>query len=99
MNLNLFPIQLYSTRIIEAINFYFVPALMAIALITFLWGVYKYFILGAANDTERETGRQFVLWGIIGFVVILSFWGLVSIVGVTFFGFVPFGGVPRYPTL
>ena len=97
--MNLAPLQLYSARIIYAINFYFAPALLAIAFITFLWGVYKYFILGAASDTERAEGRQFVLWGIIGFAVILSLWGLVAIVGATFFGFAPIGGVPRYPTL
>lgn len=97
--MNLIPLQLYSAKIIYAINFYFAPALMAIAFITFLWGVYKYFILGAANDTERETGRQFVLWGIIGFAVIVSVWGLVFLVSGTLFGIAPIGGVPGYPTL
>lgn len=76
-------LQGYKTSIIGIINGMLVPVLIAIAFITFLWGVYKYFILGADSDTERATGRQFVLWGIIGFVVIASVWALVNIVSGT----------------
>lgn len=65
------------------INEDLVPVLMAIAFIVFLWGVYRYFILGAADEGKRAEGRQFVLWGVIGFVVILSLWGLVSVVQTT----------------
>ena len=79
----MFYLQGYKDNILYIINSYFVPVLIAIAFITFLWGVYKYFILGAASDTERATGRQFVLWGIIGLVIILTVWGLVAIVGGT----------------
>jgi hypothetical protein len=81
--INLNVIQPYATGIINVINSIFVPVLIAVAFIVFLWGVYKYFILGADSDTERATGRQFVLWGIIGFVIIFSLWGLVNIVGGT----------------
>lgn len=73
-----------SNGIISVINSILVPALIAIAFITFLWGVYKYFILGAADEKSRTDGRQFVLWGVIGFVVILSVWALVTIVISTF---------------
>ncbi len=71
---------------------------MAIAFIVFLWGVYKYFIYGADNETERATGKQFVLWGIIGFVVILSVWGLVAIVSGTL-GLQLGGAAPKPPTI
>lgn len=76
-------IKPYSDAIVTVINFYLVPALMAIAFIVFLWGVYKYYIYGADNETERATGHQFVLWGVIGFVVIFALWGLVNIVAGT----------------
>lgn len=73
-------LQGYSASIIDVINDILVPVLFAVAFITFLWGVYQYFILGAANEEERKKGRQFVLWGIIGFFIIGSLWGLVNIV-------------------
>ena len=86
----------YSSGIINLINGIFIPVLMAVAFITFIWGVFKYFIWGAESDTERATGRRFILWGIIGFVVILSVWGLVAIVRGAFG--LPFGGfAPRPP--
>lgn len=81
--MNLAILGRYAYDIQSIINFIFVPALMAIALLTFLWGVYTYFILGADSEDKLAEGRQFVLWSIIGFVVIVSVWGLVFMVGVT----------------
>lgn len=88
----------YSSSIINIINNVFVPVLFAVAFLTFLWGVYKYFILGATKEESRKEGRDFVFWGIIGFVVILSMWGLVAVVGSTF-GLSAGGTAPNYPTL
>ena len=70
----------YSTGIIQAINGIIVPVLLAIAFIVFIYGIFNYFILGAAEEEKRKDGRKFTLWGIIGFVVIFSVWGLVTIV-------------------
>lgn len=77
-------IQGYADDFIGIINDVLLPVLIALAFIVFIWGVFNYFILGADNDEKRATGRTFVLWGIIGFVVIFSLWGLVAIVGETF---------------
>ncbi|OGG78020.1 hypothetical protein A3A36_00940 [Candidatus Kaiserbacteria bacterium RIFCSPLOWO2_01_FULL_52_12b] len=95
--ININVIKPYSDSIINIINSILVPVLMAIAFIVFLWGVFKYFIWGADNETERATGRQFILWGIIGFVVILSVWGLVAIVGGAV-GLQLGGSAPKPPT-
>jgi len=69
----------YADSIKNIINAFLVPALIALAFATFLWGIYKYFILGADNETERGKGKTFALYGIIGLVVIFSVWGIVSI--------------------
>ena len=73
-------LDFYKNLIQGTINNYLVPILFAIAFIFFLFGVYKYFILGAADEKSRTDGKQFVLWGIIGFVIISSVWGLVNLV-------------------
>lgn len=91
-------IRPYSNGIINFINTILVPLLFAIAFLFFVYGVYKYFILGATSESELEKGRQFVLWTIIGFAVILSLWGLVALVGETF-NLTPGGAAPNYPTL
>jgi len=88
----------YSDGIINLINTVIVPLLFAIAFLYFVWGVFKYFFWGAENETERETGRQVILWSIIGFAVIVSVWGLTQIIIDTFN--IPTGGsAPAYPTL
>lgn len=87
----------YTDKIIGIINNILVPVLMAIAFIVFLYGAFKYFILGAAEEKSREEGRQFVLWGVIGFVIILSVWALVGIVG-NIFGLTTGGIAPTPPT-
>lgn len=91
-------LQGYANSIIGIVNGILVPVLLAIAFFTFILGVYKYFILGATDGTERTKGREFILWGVIGFVVIFSVWGLVGLVGSTL-GLSPGGSAPKYPTL
>ena len=96
--MNLQYIQEYSSSITTIINVYLVPLLLAIAFILFLWGVFNYFILGASDSEKLKQGRQFTLWGIIGFVIILSIWGLVNIVVVTL-NLQSVGHAPPPPTL
>jgi hypothetical protein len=89
----------YADTFIWVVNWLLVPVLIAIAFIVFLWGVYKYFIYGADSDEARKTGRQFVLWGIIGFVIITSVWGLVNIVKTTVIPSGAGSNHPDYPKL
>lgn len=79
MGINEAYIKGYSDSIIGVINVILVPTLIALAFIVFLWGVYNYFIYGADNEDKRKEGRTFVLYGVIGFVIIFSLWALVNI--------------------
>ncbi len=82
--------------ILGLINNVAVPLVFAVAFIVFIWGVFQYFILGADDETKRETGRTYILYGLVGFFVMLSVWGLVNILANTF----DLGGYrhPAYPT-
>lgn len=71
----------YITKII---NDAVIPLLFALATVTFVWGVIKFFIINADEEGKREQGRQFMIWGIIALAVMLSVWGLVGILGSTF---------------
>jgi len=66
-------------NIIDFINGTLVPFVFALAFLVFIWGVFKYFIMGAADDTARESGKSLMLWGIIGFVLMVSLWGIVNL--------------------
>ncbi len=72
-------VQDASKFFIDFVNNIAVPIVFALAFIVFIWGVFYYFIAGAANDEKRDTGKQFMLYGIIGFFVMISVWGLVRI--------------------
>lgn len=65
--------------IINIINDVLVPVLFAIAFIVFLWGAFKTFIMGAQSEETKEQGKNLMLWGLIGFFVMVSIWGLVNI--------------------
>ncbi len=67
------------TFIINTINNIIVPVLFAVAFIVFLWGVFQAFILGANDDEKKGHGKNLMLWGLIGFFVMVSVWGLVNI--------------------
>ncbi len=64
--------------IVNFINTILVPVVFAIAFIVFIWGIFEAFIL--EKDAEKQKkGRSKILWGIIGFFVMVSVWGIVNI--------------------
>lgn len=65
--------------VINIINNIIVPILFAVAFIVFLWGAFQTFIVGATSEEVKEHGRNLMLWGLIGFFVMVSLWGLVNI--------------------
>ena len=65
--------------IINTINNVLVPVLFAVAFIVFLYGAFKTFILGSQSEETKENGKNLMLWGLIGFFVMVSIWGLVNI--------------------
>lgn len=55
--------------------------LMGVAIVMFTFYVIKYFI---RPDAERKEAGAYVMYAVIGFFVILSFWGIVNILQNTF---------------
>ena len=68
-----------TSGVVGVINAVVIPFIFGLAFLVFIWGVVKYFFLSMDNDTERTKGKKFMLWGIIGFVVLFSVWGLVGL--------------------
>jgi hypothetical protein len=54
-----------------------VPVLIALGVVYFVWGVVKYVI--ADGEEAKEKGRDTMVYGVIGFAVIIGLWGLVNI--------------------
>jgi len=59
-----------------------IPVLIALGVLYFVWGVVQYVI--ASDEEAKAAGKDRVIYGIIGLVVIISLWGLVSVLRNTF---------------
>lgn len=71
-----------------------VSIVFVIAIIVFGWGIVK-LIIAAGDPTAIKQARGFLLWGIIGIVVLASVFGIITYVQ-EFFG-VPAGPGPISP--
>lgn len=58
------------------------PVLIALGVVYFVWGVIMYVI--AADEEAKKSGREKIIYGIIGLAVIVGLWGLVRILTNTF---------------
>ena len=82
------------SRILSLVSYWFVVVatiIIAIGLITFLWGVVQYITAGE-DEEGRKSARNMMMYGIIGLFVMVAVWGLVYFVG-SVFGIEPGGGV------
>ncbi|HEU0085427.1 MAG TPA: pilin [Candidatus Paceibacterota bacterium] len=59
-----------------------IPLLISFGVVIFVWGVVQYVIGG--DEEAKSKGKDRMIWGIIGLVVIASMWGLVNMVVKTF---------------
>ena len=60
-----------------------ISLMMGVALLIFLWGVYQY-IANAESDEARRKGKQHMIYGIIGLVIMVSAVAILQIAKATF---------------
>lgn len=70
-------------KIEQVILFPIITFMMGLALLVFLWGVYQY-VQNAESDEGRAAGRQHMLYGIIGMLVMVSALSILKIAAGTF---------------
>lgn len=75
--------QSFLGRINDVILFPLITLLLAVALVVFLYGGFEY-VMNANNETKRSEGRQHLLYGIIGMLVMLSALTILTIAAGTF---------------
>jgi hypothetical protein len=79
-------------RLMQSIVF----LIFGLAVMFFLWGILKY-IFNGSDEKQREESKKFMLWGIVGLTVMVSVWGLVSILANIFGMHLPAGVTPTLP--
>jgi hypothetical protein len=65
----------YIIKVITDYMSIFILLIISLAVLTFIWNVYLYFF----TEKDKKEAGMYVLYSVIGFFVILSFWGLVNI--------------------
>lgn len=82
------------------INSTLIPLVFAVALLVFIYGMFKYFILGGADEDSRKQGTQLMLYAIVGFVLMVSIFGIVNLVasGLGFSDEENIQNIPNVPT-
>ena len=55
-----------------------VPFIIALAMLVFLWGIFK-LVFAGGSDKDVTEGTKFMTWGIVSLFVMVSVWGLVNV--------------------
>jgi len=71
----------YLQSVLNFINNAIIPFILGIAFLIFVFGMFQYFIAGGANEEAREKGKNLLIYAILGFVLIIIFWGIINLVG------------------
>ena len=59
-----------------------VPLLIGLGVVVFIYGVL--ILMFSEGGEKKEEGKQYMVWGIVGIFVMVSVWGLVSILSSSF---------------
>jgi uncharacterized membrane protein YidH (DUF202 family) len=73
------PFQNLLSNILTFTNTVLIPFIIGIGFLVFVWGMFKYFIVGGANDDAKEQGKSLMIYATLGFLLIIVFWGVVEL--------------------
>jgi hypothetical protein len=62
------------------INHILLPFFFGIAFLFFMINIVRYFIIGGANESDRDKAKRSAFYGIAAFVLLLTIWGIVNII-------------------
>ena len=57
-----------------------IPFILGIGFLVFVWGMFKFFIYGGADDDAKSQGKSLMVYATLGFVIIIIFWGVVNLI-------------------
>jgi hypothetical protein len=72
-------LEQYVIALITFVNTIVIPFLLGIAFLVFVINIFRFFIVGGANTDSQEKARSLATYGILAFVLIMVFWGVVNI--------------------
>lgn len=63
-----------------------VPLIFALTFITIMWGVIKAWVMGEGDADQIDQGKRIVAVGVIVLAVMVSIWGIISLLQASLFG-------------
>lgn len=73
------PFQDLLTNILTFTQTVLIPFILGIGFLVFVWGMFKFFIVGGANDDAKEQGKSLMVYATLGFLLIIVFWGVINL--------------------
>lgn len=73
-----------------------IPVVFGLALIAFFWGLARYLFSGL-GEKDLQGAKNLMLWGVIALTVMLSIWGVVSLIQNIFLNGAPPNTPPTIP--
>jgi uncharacterized membrane protein YidH (DUF202 family) len=67
-------------NLLKFTNTVLIPFILGIGFLVFVWGMFKFFIYGGADDEAKTSGKSLMVWATLGFVLIIIFWGVVNLI-------------------
>ncbi|MCA9367999.1 hypothetical protein KC887_07120 [Candidatus Kaiserbacteria bacterium] len=62
-----------------------IPAIFGVVFVFFVWKIIDAWILNAGDERKVAEGKQYVLWAILLFALMVSTWGIVALLQSSFF--------------
>jgi hypothetical protein len=73
-------------KLIIAIIENLVILIFALTFIAFMWGIVKNWVMKGGGEEGVDNGKKILSAGIIGFVLMVSIWGILSLIQKSIFG-------------
>lgn len=61
-------------------NTVLIPFILGIGFLVFVWGMFVYFVAGGANEDKQKSGKSLMIYAVVGFVLVIIFWGAINLI-------------------
>jgi uncharacterized membrane protein YidH (DUF202 family) len=71
--------QLVFTNFLKFTNSTLIPFILGIGFLFLVINIFRFFILEGDSEDGREKAKNLALYGVLAFVVIILFWGIINL--------------------
>lgn len=72
-------VQDFLVSIVKFFNDTVIPFLIGVGFLFFAINTIRYFVIGGSNEKEQEKAKALALYGVLAFIIIITFWGIVNV--------------------